>query len=248
MKGWYNQSYRHSLAAKGVKTCKNKRHRYEAIETKKGDLLEPFRDPSEKSNMGADMASAIVNRKTMEAEQMMNVRGVSFEDKQRIMDHYVAPLAERFKSGGMTEAEFDREVDQKIKVNSKVHSKNLGIFDWGDDESQDKDGTGALNFMDKAQKSSFAAKEESEEAYVMMKDGEAVGIAVDPEKAKSRLEMQYPNSEITSEYAGHVKRTRLAAKYPKQETVENLSPSEKVLGWGIITQHKNIEYMKRRDY
>jgi hypothetical protein len=204
MKGWYNQKWRHALAARGVKTNRFAARRslmtgeeismlrqmngdnlasmsdseiqdnlskiraeprsdfsvrqqqapQVPMQEKKVDWMEPFRSPEEKSEVGRDMIEREIQKKIEDADRYMTSKGIDFEDKKRIMDHYVYPLAEKFRQGGISAREFDQAVDSKVSHNTGVSSKSLGAFDWSKKNDGEKDEwKGAFNFIDKAQKS-----------------------------------------------------------------------------------------------
>jgi hypothetical protein len=208
MRGWYNQKWRHALAARGVRTAFASRKSLmtgEEIsmlkqmngsdlskmsdsdiqgslskiraeprsdfsprqqqapqapvqEKKKIDWMEPFKGPEEKNQVTKDMVEAEIQRKIQDADNYMTAKGIEFEDKKRIMDHYVYPLSEKFRQGGISQREYEQAVDSKVAHNTSLNSKTLGAFSWGD-KKQEEGSTdmgsnqGVFNFIDKAQNS-----------------------------------------------------------------------------------------------
>jgi len=149
-RGWFNEPYRHSLAAKGIRTS--------YVFKSTGSPFEVFKSPEEKSDLGKSMVDRVVDKKVVEVEDFMNQHNVSFEDKKRIIDHYIAPIIERFKSGRISEEQFNEEIDSKLRHNLKASQRELKVFDWSDDGVVDKNGYGVFNFLDRAKRSSFAQK------------------------------------------------------------------------------------------
>jgi hypothetical protein len=123
------------------------------VPAKKVDYLEPFRSPEEKSDIGKQMVEQEIASKVAWADEYMTRQQVTFDDKKRIMDHYVNPLAEKFRKGNMSKRDFDIEVEAKVKHNGDMNSKDgLGAFSWAKEQPKKlPDGKyGAFNFIDKA--------------------------------------------------------------------------------------------------
>lgn len=166
--GWRNESSRHALAARGIHSRfvqkvplnqiiygRTQGERAFApvqqvqLKENKPDYMEPFRAPEEKSDIGKQMIETKISSKIVEIDQYMTSKKVSFDDRKRIMDHYVYPLIEKFRQGHMTEQDFDAQIDDKVKHNANMHSQEFRPFAWGDcDEKEPKHG--AFNFIDKA--------------------------------------------------------------------------------------------------
>lgn len=208
MRGWYNQKWRHALAARGIKTNRFAARRslmtaqeigmlrqmngdnlgtmsdseiqdslskirgqprpglsarqgvgaaqMPVQEKKKVDWMEPFRGPDEKSDVGKDMTEQEIQKKIQEADNYMTSKGIDFEDKKRIMDHYVYPLCEKFRKGGISQRDFEQAIDDKVKHNTGMSEKSLGAFDWGKEkpaEQQQQGEIGVFNFIDRAKNS-----------------------------------------------------------------------------------------------
>jgi hypothetical protein len=147
MKGWFFEKYRHSLAAKGIRT-----NRY-SFEVFKKDhsrgILDAFKSPEEKSDIGKERKNSVVmnSRMVLEAKAaaLQNKREISFEDTQRFFDHEFNPIADRFRNGRMTEEEFQREVGTAWDYFTKKNMKVLRPFAWGDE----KKGPGLFDFEGK---------------------------------------------------------------------------------------------------
>jgi len=182
LKGWFNQKWRHSLAAKGIKTNRYSYYKKPLIsnyeikkiqslsnknigdlsereisnhlsnvrrdamlnkpinknsESDKVDYFEPFRSPEEKSSISTEMREKKIADKIKEADNYMTIRDVDFDSKARIMDHYINPLAEKFRKGAISERDFDMEFDSKVKHNTDMERKGGGLFDWGDKTSEE---------------------------------------------------------------------------------------------------------------
>jgi len=136
------------------------------VDKVKVDYLEPFRSPEDKSDLGKEMAERVIADKVTWADRYMTDRNLDFEDKRRIMDHYVNPLAEKLRKGHMTEREFNQMVDEKVKYNADAGKRDasgnrtLGAFSWAEEkplfdwkkpeQPKDDGGPGQLNFIDKA--------------------------------------------------------------------------------------------------
>jgi len=155
-RGWYFESQRHSLAAKGVRTKRfdfalfkkvdvgrqsgRSLTQQELIEDKAKEKkpFDMFRSPEEKSDYGKNRRRATID----EVQQMMNNKfrqlerkgDIRFEDSIHFLDHEYAPIARRFLDGGMTMEQFEYESDIAFNNFTKNHKRSLSPFAWGEQQ------------------------------------------------------------------------------------------------------------------
>jgi len=150
--GWYFESQRHSLAAKGIRTKRFNFGLIKKIDEGQPKPLTPqeiaedkarekrpfdmFKSPEEKSDYGKnrrrseiDEVQAMMNRKFRQLESKGDMR---FEDSVRFLDHEYAPIARKFLDGGMTMEQFQYETDVAFNNFVKNNKKSLSPFAWGD--------------------------------------------------------------------------------------------------------------------
>jgi hypothetical protein len=139
---------------------------------KKVDYLEPFRSPEDKSDIGKQMIEHKIADIISDADRYMTDNKIDFEAKKRIMDHYVNPLAEKFRKGHISERDFKIEVDSKVRHNTDMNrTDGLGAFSWAKEQpkKQPDSEIGPLNFIDKAKaEAGIPIKPEAAEDVTMM--------------------------------------------------------------------------------
>jgi hypothetical protein len=155
-KGWYFESQRHSLAAKGVRTKRFDFALIKKIDEGQPKVLTPqeiveekarekkpfdmFKGPEEKSDYGKNRRRATID----EVQQMMNNRfrklerekKIRFEDSIRFLDHEYAPIARKFLDGHMDMDAFQYETDVAFQNFVKNNQKTLSPFAWGSGEQE----------------------------------------------------------------------------------------------------------------
>lgn len=146
-KGWYNEQYRHSLAAKGISTSRRSFALFKRIEQpvayKDPNLPEHktpfgmFKGPEERSMYAMNRRRSAIDEARMRVEakfrQLENKKEIRFEDTQRFLDHEYAPIARRFLDGHMTMEQFQYEVDFAFNQFVKHHKSVLKPFSWANE-------------------------------------------------------------------------------------------------------------------
>jgi len=154
-RGWFLESARHSLAAKGVRTGRRSSFGLikkidegqpkqltpqEVVEEKAREkkALDVFKSPEEKSDYGKNrrrmMIDEIQNRMSAKFRQLEGKSEMTFEDSIRFLDHEYAPIARRFLDGNINADQFQQESGTAFDYFVKNHKKSLKPFDWGESD------------------------------------------------------------------------------------------------------------------
>lgn len=119
MKGWRNDSYRHHLAAKGVKTGRKKYYSLFIDHSKEFDKTIRQGDVSRKQ-------SEILNK----LDDAVNKQELTSENRSKFMKDEFFYVARDYEKGLMSLEQFTDEVDSKFNYFLKTNSKKLKVFEW----------------------------------------------------------------------------------------------------------------------
>jgi len=142
-KGWHNESYRHSLAARGVRTSlKTKSLTRTSMLFKKDEakqILDVFKSPAERYDQGHEISKSFATRirdKLMGVMADLEAKGLmTLEDNRRFMEDQYAPLEEKFVNRHMDGNVFKDEVDRSYRLYYQHNKKKNSIMGFGQSES-----------------------------------------------------------------------------------------------------------------
>ncbi len=123
--GWQHESYRHSLAAKGVRT------RYNAFKEGRGLL-----DTTEVIDLDKEMRERTVQEATVMAENRLKEEEDEHKMPSEWTERYMRDEFPGFASRYMTDQQYSRrqfldEVKSDVERFAGRNSGELKVFDWG---------------------------------------------------------------------------------------------------------------------
>lgn len=128
--GWRHDSYRHYLAAKGVRTAPM---RYNSAKESFAQFLEEsFADPGESEQKRyrlsvIDMKRNEVMAKLGEYERDGKISG---NDAEKFMREDFTELSKRYEEGSLSKERYSGEVDRLLKRHVRMYSVGLDLWKW----------------------------------------------------------------------------------------------------------------------
>ena len=146
--GWYGQSHRHYLAAKGIAT-KVPRHKYYAMDNVELTDDKPFYQEHKFKSEGVNLRMHDLGKEQHRIMTELDAavsRGELIPEKREefIMGDFKT-LKEDYINKRISKSQFDDELQRSLAYFLKVNNKKLKVFFWAEKNNSAKDvGSGVL--------------------------------------------------------------------------------------------------------
>jgi hypothetical protein len=132
-RGWQNESYRHSLAARGISTSRRS-FLFKRDETK--HITEAFKSTSERYDHGHEIsrnvAQKVKSKLHHEMDRLESKGLITIEDNRRFMEDQYGTLEKQFMDRTVNANQFKDDVDRSYRLFYQHHKKSNKAFGWAD--------------------------------------------------------------------------------------------------------------------